>query len=334
MKLKNIIAVRDAAESLQDSHPELAFNLIEVAKNDRPSGPAISQLYASLKGKLGITDLVIIGNCQAEPLAALLRAKNPSIRIAKVITAHTYKHDPQLDALIRTVDHVITQPIADKFGNIATNTLKQEHPNKVTTYLNLHFNGFHSDWSYLNTPKGRLHGPMGEYHNVTIVEGFQQGLTQTETLTRLSSKEYNSARYQHAAEASLATLKEREADVDIKMTDVVEQDLAAKRCSFHTFNHPNKQLLNEEANRILEHLSIANMSKDTHGEILNFTVTRANPISTDAPTENIGYLVNISEDSFKRGKGNIPRADADLVAEFYRIYEQNKAVVMKFKALY
>ncbi|WP_298636803.1 WcbI family polysaccharide biosynthesis putative acetyltransferase [uncultured Umboniibacter sp.] len=299
---------------------------------------AIRKLYPNLRRRLQrgskTTKLIIIGNCQAEPLAKILQAKNPFIRITKVITAHTYKHDPQLDALIRRVDHIITQPLADKFGNIATNTLKQAHPNKVTTFLNLHFNGFHSDWSYLNTPKGRLHGPMGEYHNVTIVEGFQQGLTQAETLKRLSSREYNTARYQHAAKASLATLKEREAYVDIKMTDVVERDLVNKHCSFHAFNHPNKQLLNEEANRILEHLSIANMSTDTQGEILNFTVTRANPISTEEPTENIGYLVNISEDGFKRGKGNTPRADADLVTEFYRIYEQNKAAVMKFKALY
>lgn len=331
----NIKAIRDAAISIEDTHPELALDLIRIAKQERPNAPVIGELHSKLKTQLGGADIVVIGNCQAEPLSKIICSKNRFINSIKVITAHLYRHE---DAIYRTLDRadfILTQPLADKFPGIATQALKSRYGSKVITFLNLHFNGFHSDWTYLNlNPAKRLHGPMGEYHNVSIIESFQAGLSEDEALERFESCEYNQSRFGHAAAQSLNELRQREASVDIKMTDFIEQAYLNKQCNFHTFNHPNTATLNEEANRILKYLNLPYEDSTPIGEVLNFTVTRPNPISVNEPTACMGYDIEFADNAFTTKRGNQLKDNRKLVADFYRIYDLHRGAVVKFKPMY
>jgi len=212
--------------------------------------------------------------------------------------------------------------------------LKEKYEGKVTTIVNLFFNGYTPDWMYIRIPgKGTLKGPMADYHNKTIVESWRKGLTHSEAGEFLFDVEYNADKYGGSVRESLFELKSREENADVIISDYISLKMLNKRL-FFTFNHPSLELLQEYCKRILEVLLLeANMIKTLNKEPLNSLVPILNcGVGFNLPFDKDykGLEVQIADDNILLGKRK--RYDPiDMISVFYQIYSANSELIFSVK---
>lgn len=199
--------------------------------------------------------IAVIGNCQARPIAQLLLLLNPNIEITTIAIVHLLKSEEKDEywSLFDQADLIITQLIADNYpcSFVRTNFLKTHYKYKMISIVNLYYLGYSPDLMYIrDTAQGTLKSPLREYHNKTILEAFQSGLTIQEAIQNYHSYDYNKVRYKGVAEESLAELKKRELQTDIRIVDFIEEKISLERL-FFVFNHPSISLIYEYVKRIL-----------------------------------------------------------------------------------
>jgi len=277
--------------------------------------------------------VVVAGNCQARPLAQLLSKLNPEITITATPIVHLLQPDdeaafrPALDE----ADIIITQLIADSYPCefIRTNRLRERYGDKVKTILNLYFNGYNPDLRYLRHPTvGTLRGPLGEYHNQTIMTGWMLGISQQLVVKWLNDPFYNQQEYALASQASLAELKKREELVDVPIVDCIEAGYQQERF-FFTFNHPSAALLARYAQQIS--LSLLGNQVEVSNELvkkefLDQLIPKIPPglgHCTQSQSLSKGQEV-LSVNGAKIELGAEKNyTDEELVALFYQIYSEN-----------
>lgn len=199
--------------------------------------------------------IVIIGNCQARPLAKLLKKLNPRVDVTAIIIVHLTKSEQfaEYEDQLEEADLIVSQLVADQYpcDFVRTSFLKERYGKKVVSVLNLFFRGYNPDWFYIRIPgKGPLRGPMGDYHNRTIFESWEKGETADVAAQKLESQIHNEP-YKQEIAASLSELKRRESLVDVPVVDFVRKKYRKARL-FFTFNHPSMALMREYAKRILK----------------------------------------------------------------------------------
>lgn len=101
----------------------------------------------------------------------------------------------------------------------------------------------------------KVMGVLGDYHNGIVLKSFQEGLSVADTVKKFADLDYYTNKYGHVASASINELKAREKDLDVKISDLIEQDFQRTRL-FHTFNHPCSKMLLAQARRVLEILEM------------------------------------------------------------------------------
>lgn len=277
--------------------------------------------------------LVVIGNCQARPLADYIEKLVPSINVTSTPIVHLLKDSDEetYRAYLDEADVIVTQMISDAYPCkfIRTSEIKRLYKNKTHTIVNLYFSGFTPDLFYIRHPEvTTLRGPLGEYHNKTILDGWLLGISQEQVVGWLSDPFYNKQEYGKEDAKSLDELKAREATVDIKIADFIESTRGESR-TFFTFNHPSSVLLIEYAKRICQHI----------------VGTKGNDDSIDASVEPLNQLIPLVPPGIQcveigrvESKGTrvlaVNGADIELgesatftneelVSKFYDIYEQN-----------
>jgi len=304
-----------------------------MAKKYHPKGPLINQIFNELKKDLNIRTAVVIGNCQAIPISSMIESKTKKIHIDDTIIAHAYIHNDLLYKILDNTDIIITQNISEKFHGINTSSLQYKYKEKIIKILNLYYTGFHADWCYFPLVNGiRLRGPMGDYHNKTIIKSFIEGANTHEALNRYLSPLYNEI-YTDDPKKSLKILKEKEKSVDIKMVDFLYNEVDRIVC-FHTFNHPKKYILNEEINRILNFIKIPITEFSLNGECLDHVSKRVNPAHPLSCNENarcIGYSHKIVNNSISWISPNTFLNDKEMVVLFYRVYRYNSQFIDAYR---
>lgn len=284
--------------------------------------------------------LVVIGNCQARPLADYIEKLVPTIEVTATPIVHLLKDSDEAaysDALIEA-DVIVTQLISDNYPCkfIRTGEIKRLYGDKTHTIVNLYFSGFTPDLMYIRHPDvTTLRGPLGEYHNKTILNGWLLGISQEQVVEWLSDPFYNRQEYGKEDAKSLDELKSREASVDIKIADFIEATRGKSR-TFFTFNHPSSVLLIEYAKRICQHISgtMGNDSSiDVSSEPLNQLIPLVPPgiqcIETGRVKSKGTRVLAIDGADIKLG-GSATFTNEELVSQFYDIYEQN-AVFLRAK---
>ncbi|WP_395340370.1 WcbI family polysaccharide biosynthesis putative acetyltransferase [Ningiella sp. W23] len=282
-------------------------------------------------------NLVIIGNCQARPLKDIINQINQQVTVIDTPIVHLLKaHEKdEVYATLDSADHIVTQLIADTYpcDYIRTNTLKTAFPNKVTTILNLYYAGYTPDWTYVRIPQlGTLQGPMGDYHNTTIIESWLKALTTTQTASLLFDERYNQEKYAGIASTSLIELNKREGLVDIGIVDFISEQMSKQRL-FFTFNHPCYCLLQEYATRILRRMGVKEADikpVEDAKEPLDPFIPPLNPgMDFNFPIENTfkGKCVEgIHNNGVTLGATKFYSAE-ELVDTFYEIYTQNASSI-------
>lgn len=277
--------------------------------------------------------VVVAGNCQARPLSQLLTRLNPHISITATPIVHLLKAEdevkyrPELDE----ANIIITQLIADNYPCefIRTSKLTSLYGDKVKTILNLYFTGYTPDLVYLRHPQaGTLRGPIGEYHNRTILTGWMLGVSEAQVVSWLNDPFYNAQEYAAESSRSISELNAREKSVDVPIVDYIEANLQTQRL-FFTFNHPSAPLLMEYATRISDvmlgrkpkALPLSNVR-----ELLDQLIPRSPPglgLNREFNSQTKGQeVLSISGAQIELGKEK-HYTDEELVALFYKIYDEN-----------
>lgn len=205
--------------------------------------------------------IVVVGNCQARPIATLLSAANSNITITKVAVVHLLNsnQESEFSPYFDEADIIISQLISNQYpcNFVRTGVLEEKFGAKLLKIVNL-FSFSHTPYLQ-NLPKDlrTLDTPFGDYHFPVVIKSWEEGRSKEETVQALEEEFFSIKDRTYRVEET--SLREKESQADVCISDFIEQQ--SERV-FHTFNHPKNVLLHEYVNRIIEKLKIPNASRN------------------------------------------------------------------------
>ena len=279
--------------------------------------------------------IALIGNCQAKPLAVLLKKLNPKIKITKVAIVHLLSSEQEhlYEKSFAEADLIIAQQVADNYPCefVRDNQLKEKYGDKIFSIINLYYTGYTPDLMYIRMSDRRtLRGPLGDYHNKTIFNAWKNGCTLTECCKQYLSVEFNKDMYNGLSDASLAELKKREDLSSISIVDFLKENLHHSRM-FYTFNHPSNILLEKMSREIISKMEISGDNK--YGNLPEFLDQFIPPVNCFSMSELGIKFKNVPEfkgvqfsygenDRIVTGKQKYYCLD-EVIRCFYDIYDRN-----------
>ncbi len=210
--------------------------------------------------------IAVVANCQARPLANMIRLLAPDIEIVETTIVHLAK-DAEADAALACYaasDFVFAQAVQDNYPTafVRTSRLKEQFPQKVATWPNIYFRGQCPDIRYITSARGRVLGPLGEYQHIAIFDAWRDGLGAGATADRLLTGGDWVDRLAEEPARSLEELRARETHLDVSVTDYIAQHWQTERL-FFTFNHPANRLLIQVACDLLKsHRAVGEPGRD------------------------------------------------------------------------
>lgn len=271
---------------------------------------------------MGKTKIVVVGNCQARPLAMAFEDLGVDVEVTGVAIVHLLNSDQlgEYQPKFEEADYIVAQLVADNYPCefIRTKFLREQYGHKLVSIVNLYFSGYSPDWGYIKAPGvGPLKGPIGDYHNKVIYSCWKSGLTRNSAKSAYRNR--SEFGFKNVAEASLHELAMRESGLDIKITDFISSEWKKEKL-FHTFNHPSGSLLIEYSKRILERLDIelaANSYKDWN-PLGKFELPSIVKVGAVQDQETCTVIQEGGKYSFS--------AD-DIVDQFYSLYDNSSHLV-------
>jgi len=274
--------------------------------------------------------VVIVGNCQAAPLGRVLALLSSDVEVLNIATVHKLADDDEayFSKDFMEADYIISQPISENYRCkfVRTNVLQKKFNNKLIKVVNLYYAGYHPDWAYIKDNNGVIvTGPMTDYHNKTILNGWKEDKGITEIVADLNSIKYNEDRYTNLIRSTIDELETRESEVDVCITDLIKSECQNQQL-FFTFNHPSKFLLVEYAKRILSHINMQFVTTEIAKlkEPLDRIILPINPASNINKRPRVIKGVDFtSNESGLLQFSNDPRvySEEDLVSVFLQVYE-------------
>jgi hypothetical protein len=286
--------------------------------------------------------IAMIGNCQARPLAEMMKAVY-DVTIETIAIVHLLRGDQEREyaGAFEKADVVLAQSVSDSYPCefVRRNALVDRYGEKVFVWTNLYFSGYNPELMYVR-PRAGAHvvGPLGDYHLAPIVSGYQEGLSVEQSAKRLGDSDWSRLQYEGAAERSLLELRLRESQAGAPVADLVETHWTSRRL-FYTFNHPSAFLLLEYAHRIGSRLGLTVKRKagwSPFNEPLGKFVVPINRFVLEA------YQVSVDDSPAFRGIGvdfdnegkpnpqlrQTRHYSADELTEcFYRVYDSVRDVI-------
>ncbi|WOD06201.1 WcbI family polysaccharide biosynthesis putative acetyltransferase [Marinomonas sp. GJ51-6] len=256
-----------------------------------------------------IKKVVVVGNCQARPIATLLEKMSDEIEVTKVAIVHLLKSNQEHEyaPFFEEADYIIAQLVNNNYPCefVRSDYLERHYASKLTKIVNLFS---YSDTPYLkNLPKNlrEAEPPFGDYHFPVVFECWVNGLDINTAIQELNKQGENVVK----DVSSYAELADRELQSDVAIVDYIE---SAKERLFHTFNHPCNDLLLEYTRRILKHINFKELSvtetpdNDFLGHFIPF-IERGDKCCHKLTKDGVA--------SFKTTK--------ELVTEFYGFYKMH-----------
>ena len=289
-----------------------------------------------------MANIVVLGNCQARPLAELLKAARPKINLLEVGVVHLLRADQEKSYIetFQKADFIIAQQVADNYPChfVRTGFLKGLFPDKVIAWMNLYYSGYNPELYYVRTLNRKpLLGPMGEYHIKTIFNAWAQGGTEAECLRQCNDYDFNKNMYQGVAEKSLNELRVRESVTDIKIACFIQERLKVNRL-FFTMNHPASLLIQETARQILEHMGYVSNVRNVGPmrEPLSTFIPPVNCYARDRHGEDSdnrksfkGVDISCDESKSETTSKRVARiySAAELIHKYFWLYSNNRAIL-------
>jgi hypothetical protein len=272
--------------------------------------------------------IVVVGNCQARPIATLLEAMSHEVEVTKVAIVHLLNSDQESEysPFFEDADYIIAQLVNDNYPCefVRSDNLSNQYGKKVIKIINLFFNGYFPDWKYLRIPnRGTLHGPMGDYHNSIIFNGWKNKEPIDSVVKKLNSETYYSKIYTDAETASLTELVIREKRADVDIVSYIKSAYKENKL-FFTFNHPSLELLSKYTKNILARLKLSFSNQDfkEENEPLDNIIMSPMPKFTGLRGSGIYQGTGERNSIFPyKYKGRKEYKVGCLVEEFYNYYD-------------
>ncbi|MBE7188918.1 WcbI family polysaccharide biosynthesis putative acetyltransferase [Jatrophihabitans endophyticus] len=202
--------------------------------------------------------VVVWGNCQAAPLADLLRAPLAAhglevVDVPPVFLATEHElagvHD-----LVRQAAVLVSQPIREeyRFPGSGTAALASRLPRGgrlVTVPTTVHAGPFPFLVHGHDAQGARVEAPLTDYHDLRVVLAASRGAGPAGTSAWWPSPSASEVRTRDAD--SLARLRRRENGLDVRVSDLVDAPGA-----LWSFNHPTNAVLAELARRVLATIGV------------------------------------------------------------------------------
>jgi hypothetical protein len=183
---------------------------------------------------------------------------------------------PYIDQVIAETDLLIYQPVSDDYKGIyqlSTRYLKQHlKPGaRQISFPVAYFTGYNPEVTYLRDVSGAQITKPFVYHDINILRLFDQGKSTREILEIIQDGDfYTLSLAEKQFNDTHASLKSREAGLDIQISEFVKNNFGKERL-FHVFNHPGKTMLALIADLMLAHLGITDryIHINPHADILS-----------------------------------------------------------------
>lgn len=198
--------------------------------------------------------ICITGNCQANPLSELFKQLD-EVKKLDTFILHLSSIDREKEDinLLNDCDLIIAQKTDNTFKpiHLSSDWLINKYKNKVITWPNIFFNGQQPFIRYITSSRGRLKGPLDDYHDLRILlEWLKNNNYLKDDKNFYFSKNY----VQENSLNSLDFLKDKESGCDVRVADIIEKFTDNKKL-FFSFNHPTSFLLKLVFQLLLEKIS-------------------------------------------------------------------------------
>lgn len=206
-------------------------------------------------------NIIVLGNCTHWSIAEALRESGFFGAVSSaVLFSMTADERDKLAEQIDDFDIVVSLEHGDWVGPLATNVLRRRLGEKLITLPTPFFSGIHSDMAYLKYGGeiARCAAVMGDYHSALILEEVKSGFSTEDIVRRyVSGESFDRLDVVGIWNDSLAELKEREKNTDIKLSDFIEQSAenGSIEAQFLSFNHPTEGLINHIASQVIQRLT-------------------------------------------------------------------------------
>lgn len=200
--------------------------------------------------------IAILANCQGGIYKTLLMNDKTFnnqfefIDLPLVFTLTEEDKDKVYD-IVRSIDVLFYQPLqAQKFEPFFIENLKKSMPSFSSTFSIpvLYFNFYAPHTIYVlpgESPKFDI-----EYHDLNILLGWYHNINTSDLLVKLNDNTYYSKELMDDISViNFSRLREREKKIDLKYADFLESKFKDK-VLFHTFNHPDNEILTDMASKI------------------------------------------------------------------------------------
>ncbi len=207
--------------------------------------------------------LGVLGNCQAEPVAKLMRMNNPLFKekyeVHDVIALHRIT---DLDTFLERCggcDILLTQPFKQIHGsNFNLEDLRKTSGKQTVVYPNLYFEGYYPFYGYLRSTRKKTLKPIhGDYVNFLLLALYLNKTTRNQIVGAYNAViEKSAVFFQKHARQSLATLRSRDTECNFGVADFIEEHYQSILL-FKTINHPTRAALDYVVEKLFEQLGCA-----------------------------------------------------------------------------
>lgn len=278
-----------------------------------------------------------LGNCQAQAMESWVMQADGQLEVTTFPAVWLIEEADVGEIIdrIESCDVLFAQRLSDNFNRpeLATSRLKDRFGSKLISWPNVYFDGYFPGISYRYHPGGRILGPLDEYHWDVIEANFQAGRSVADCVEEMETDAIL-ARSDNPVADSLIQLGNREAGLDVVISDYVASNLHASRL-FYSMNHPVNSLLRELLDRLFgeigERKRLAVLSE--YGFPLNKIVLPVLPaiaarhgIDFSRDEKIKGVAVKFGEGDYTVTATSQFYTMTELVDCFYRTYECNKSV--------
>ena len=202
--------------------------------------------------------IIIIGNCQIQPLAHGLEL---SSGVEEVIQIPLHLEGTELfkkpvDLINNSHDTYTVLTFNNSLQKIEFSDSALSRFSKVLTFTNIYFRGLHPDLIYLGGMGNRLTSAVGDYHSIICAMSFLKGLDPEQCKEKYNVEVYERLGFFSEWERSAEELLKRDSDLDIKFADDFLR-MAKTEPVLFTFNHPVAKPFIQLTNKILTELDLA-----------------------------------------------------------------------------
>jgi hypothetical protein len=204
---------------------------------------------------------VAYGNCQLDEIRARL-AMSPEFtaryEFVDCPSVHLVNPDAiaELRELVAEAALVVVQPVDERYRELGfgTRTIRATARGDVFMLPSLYFEGLFPLQAHVGHPE-HADAPVTVYHDLRTLHCAARGMSLERARRLWADYAPPPAAVRSIADESLAELRRREGELDITISDLLEDPAVLAR-SFWTINHPTEALLDPLADRILARVGL------------------------------------------------------------------------------